>query len=788
MMDFFRRLFLSLLCGLILIAGMAQSKNPAITVSGFVYDAQSGESLIGTTVVTEDSDVKGTVTDNSGFFSLSVILPATLRVSFVGYTPTVVNVSDNSHPIKINIEPAETTLEAVEISAEKFERETFNVSKLNIKQIENIPMLGGKTDIIKAAQLFPGIEATNEGSSLLIVRGGSPGENMYLFDRVPVTYVNHIGGFMSVFNPDIINGLNIYKGGFPAKYGGKLSSIVEITQKEGNKNEYKGSLSVGVTDLSFSVEGPGGLKNSSFIVTGRKTMIDFLFLGATAIAKKLEAQDFSLLYGFHDINAKYSWHPDPKNSFHINIYEGDDYMKHWVDQKYKEDKQKSSLTNIWGNILVSGSWNRVVSPKIFSSNTISYSRYRLKKTLSYKFTTPSDTMSFENQGKSILTDVSLRSDWKYSVCDKWKMEFGLNASYLQHQPNNYFSTVTDILYQEKVNAFETSVYFDNNLKLFSFLDADLGVRLVGYFTDGYYHLAAEPRANINFRLNKDHTLNLSLMRVNQNSHLLFTTGAIMNNEVWVPAGKEIPVAASDQISAGWKGYFAKDMFSAEVNVFYKNQYNLTTYKDGYNNLIGDGNWREKLVSGGRGNSMGVELMFSKNHGDFTGSIGYTLSRTTRQFDELNEGKEYLYEYDRPHSLTLNFNYRLNSKWNFNILWVYQTGAPYTPIIGQQYAPFVLADGTIIYDEVYVYGDRNSARMRDYHRLDLGARYSYINKKGRKAEWNFSVYNAYFRKNAYYYFYSDRHAEDWNPSGYNPTKLYLQWFFPIIPTASYKVYF
>ena len=773
-----------------------------IMMSGFVTDATSGEKLIGAAVVVVDSAnvpskmlSMGTATDINGYFQLTVNVGVNIMVSHLGYEKHFMKVEGTKNKsVNIKLLPLSTSLQEVEISAQTTDisRPKFNTVSISPKDMYKLPSLGGKPDVLKVAHLQPGIEGQNEATSILVVRGGNPGENLYLLDNVPLVYVNHIGGFMSVFNPEMINGMSIYKGGFPSKYGGRLSSIVEITQKQGDKSHLKGSLSVGITELSFSVEGPTKLKNSSFIVTGRKTLCDLYFLGISFVTQQLESQEYSVFYGFHDINGKFSWQPDDKNSFSINVYEGDDYLKYWSDIEDENVHQKHSFTDIWGNILTSATWNRVVSPKVYATNTISYTRYRLNSPSKYSLVSGNDTTVYNKIYGSSVNDVSARSLWKYSVNRLWQIEYGLNASWLRYVPNDYYrkSNIQTVAINEIVNAGEASVFIDNNIHLWNFIDGVIGIRISDFYSNGYNNLTFEPRVNLNFNVIKDNVFNISYMRVSQNTHLLFTQGSITNNEVWVPAGEYAPSSYSDQLSIGWKGDFANGMFSAEIDAYYKKLYNLSTYKEGYVNLEGDSDWRSKIETGGEGTSKGFEFMFKKNEGKFTGFVGYTLSKTKRVYENINNGVEYNYEFDRPHSLSVNLNYVFNKKWSVSATWNYSTGLPYTPAIGKYYVQrFDNETNRTYYDEVMVYGERNSARMRDYHRLDIGAVYSKLTKRGRKAEWTFSIYNVYNRHNPYSYYYSTDELERY---GDMPRATYLRLFqvsfFPILPTASYKVYF
>ena len=740
-----KRLFL--LLGL-LVSLFAQAQQTHI--SGFVSDANDGERIIGANVFLQDR-TKGVATDQKGYFNLAVELPATLCISCIGYEETCLKVDHVDQPLQIQLRPLTETLQSVEVSASRIERRTsFNTLTLNAKSIDQLPTLGSRPDIIKAAQQLPGIEAATEASSLMIVRGGNPGENLYMLDNVPLIYVNHLGGFMSVFNSEMINTMDIYKGGFPARYGGKLSSIVDLTAKKGDPTKLKGSLSAGLTDLAFAVEGPGGLKNSSFIVTGRKTLTEALLYIASQISKEQGGQDYNIAYGFHDINAKYTWAPDAKNSFAFNIYEGDDYMRIWKNKRENGDIERNSIGNIWGNLLISGQWNSAVSSRLFMANTLSFTQYRLKNNMKAYLRNAVDTTDFFVKTSSRVSDVSLRSDWKFFVSNTYTLEYGLQSSYLNYRPNHFTSSFSETNLPDISSVFDNSLYLDNKLKFSTWFNGSIGLRANSFVNKGYHHFAWEPRLNLNFNIGQS-TINLTAMRVTQNAHLMMTPGSIMNNEVWIPADARIKPATSDQASVGWQRGFWQDHISVEIDAYYKLLRDLATYREG---------------------------------------VGYTWSHTTRQFDHINNGKEYVFEYDRPHSVNINVNYQLTERWSLSALWTYQTGLPYTPVIGVQNTPVITPEGDVHFEQTNIYGERNSARMRDYHRLDLAAKFKTKTEKGRKAEWTFSIYNVYCRQNPYYYYYGDKKGDPlyWNQFPDEPQTLWQRSFFPIIPSFSYKVWF
>lgn len=764
-----------------------------IRVSGFVKDAQSKEALIGASVWNVNAK-EGSSTDLQSFFSILIQSPAKIQISYIGYQSQIISIQGKKDTTFSIYLQAGEELEGVVVQA--VPRNTFNVSGLSIQELNTIPSITGKPDVIKALQLLPGIQSQGEGSSNLLVRGGNPGENLYLMDNIPLIYVNHLGGFFSVFNPDIINKVEVYKGGFPPKYGGKLSSVVDITQKQGDQSEIKGNLSIGLSDLSFSIEGPTKLKNSSFIVSGRKTFIDAYF---AAVSTFSDANDFTMLYGFHDINAKFSWQADPKNSFHFNIYQGDDYLSYWNKGKtdIPDHTVKNHQANIWGNFLVSTHWKRIVSPRWFMDNSLSYTRYRLRDVNETHLKPQMEALESKQIFRSSVQDLSLRSNWKYLFLNNWTMDLGMQASYVAHAPNDILavSDPTLSISRESIRALNADIYWNNRIRLFGFIDADIGFRLSDYLTRNYFHFGFEPRISIDFIVGEHHVLNASYMRVNQNSHLIFTTGNLMNKEVWLSSDQTIPTAFSDQFSLGWQGHFAQKSYSAELNIYYKTLSNLATIKEGYTSILGDAYWRSKIETGGKGTAYGLEFLFKKNIGKWKGFAAYTYSRANRQYPNINQGKTYVYEYDRPHTASLGITWEMNKNWTFSLAWIYQTGLAYTPAIERIYVPVTdFGKSEDRFYEVILYGERNSARMRDYHRLDLAANYTYQTKRNRKAIWTFSLYNAYNRQNAYNYYYNNvgnTTSEIYDPAKwgeFKPLALYQITYFPIIPMVSYKLYF
>jgi len=759
-------------------------------IAGFVRDSLTREVLVGAHIV-DSTRMRVVPTDNTGYFSINVQANSRLAVSFVGYKPHIISVKSITDSLFVILLSPDNSIDEVVVTHTK--RHTHSVASLSNLELQQLPSLGAKPDVMKAIQLLPGIQSQNEGSSTILVRGGNPGENLYLFDNIALIYVNHLGGFTSVFNPDIINNINVYKGGFPASYGGKLSSIMDIAQRQGNVNKLKGAYSIGITDASFVLEGPTPIKNSTFIVAGRKTLVDPLL----ALASKISGGgDYILSYGFHDVNGKFTWRPDTQNTLSVNLYQGDDYINWWYYNSSNSGSERARLSNVWGNWLLSARWNRVHSPSLYSTQSLSYVRYRLKNNQNYSNTDPDLKFEFKRNFTSIVQDISHKWDLKAELHENLGVDFGVHTAYLRYNPNNiYISNNPAATSQPTINTLEPSVYSEAKLEFPKILSLRLGARAAGYVSEQYSTFRVEPRANLNINIGENHTLNASYMVTNQFSHLLFTQGEIMSNEVWVPTGDGISPASTQQVSGGWRGFFGKGMWDIEVSAYHKTLSNIATYREGYTSLMGDGNWRNKVETGGEGEAYGVELFVRKTRGKWTGFLGYSWSRSTRKYPNINSGKQYLFDYDRPHNLSLTLNRKISDKMSLSALWVVQSGLPFTPVYGRAYVPSLTRLGNdTYYYEAFIYGERNSERMRFYHRLDLALNYTTQTKYGNKAQWTFAVYNAYNRQNPYSYMFThdtEQHNSRIPQLDYNhaePYSLYQLSFFPILPTISYKVFF
>jgi len=755
-----------------------------INVSGYVRDAVGKEKLIGAHVINVNTK-EGAITDHNGYFSLNANINDSLSISYAGYKSQTIQVNESSQNLFIDLR-MNTYLKEVQVTGI---RDIFQpMTQLKSKDFDNIPTIGAAPDVLKAVQLFPGITAQNEGSSQLIVRGGSPGENLYMIDNIPLIYVNHLGGFYSVFNPDMINSMEIHKDGFPARYGGKLSSIISLSQYEGNAEEFKGNFSIGPMAASLMVEGPALDNKATYMLSARKTLIDGLMaLGTTLSA----GNDFTFAYGFHDFNGKFTYNVNDKHTLSANFYQGDDYINLWAESAstIPNTVGRSRLQTVWGNWLGALQWKYKPNSKLVGENSLSVVRYRLKNNSFYYEDEDSREPTFDNRFQSSLMDNRLQSDWKYFNSNSLTTHFGTQLSYKIHQPNQTNAQTVNTV-NEVIPVLEGALYFDEHLDFWENSSLKVGGRFNYYKNDDYSSFDFVQRGQLAIGVASNQWLLARYTGASQYAHLLYTTGDIGANEIWIPADKEAPASASNQFSLGYKSSFQRNMWQLESNAYYKELSNLTTYKEGIAAVLGDSNWKNKITSGGSGTSMGWEIMLKKSRGKWTGFASYTLSKTEYQFPEINNGIPYVFEYDRTHIFNINLSTKINEKWDFSANWTYQTGLPFTPAIGLRNTPDPF--NPEIERETLIYGERNSDRMRDFHRLDLGFNYHKVTKRGNRAVWSFSIYNAYSRQNPYFNYYHVDNRDDFSLGQLEysdqPMKLYQRSFFPFLPSFSYKVFF
>ncbi|RIH65375.1 TonB-dependent receptor [Mariniphaga sediminis] len=753
---------------------------PKYVLSGNVSDEQTGESLIGATVLVESLRGTGAVSNNYGFYSLS--LPEgeyTILFQFVGYKTKVIPIKLDAHrKLDIELEGASFELSHVEVKSQRADRNITSVNMGNIQmipeQIESIPVIFGEPDVLKTIQLTPGVKPAGEGNSGFHVRGGGIDQNLILLDEAPVYSTSHLLGFFSVFNSDALKNANLLKGSVPAEFGGRASSVLDIQMKEGNLKEYGVSGNLGLISSNLTVEGPLAKDKSSFMLSGRRTYAD-LFLN---FSKDDDIRD-TYLY-FYDLNLKTNYKLNKRNRIYLSGYLGRD------DFGYKNE-----FGFDWGSLTGTLRWNHIFSERLFSNTSLIFSNY------SYNISVRRD---FDVAIRSEIKDLNLKQDFSFYANASNTLKFGANV--VSHTILPGEATVNEgavFIPPENIsrrNALEWAAYISNSQKLSHKLRLYYGVRLALFSNIGpgeFYTFdengelvetievenreffktqgGLEPRISANFLINDQSSLKASYNRMHQFLHLLTNTTTTTPTDLWLPSSNNVKPQISDQVSLGYFRNFSNNTFESSLEVYYKDFKNQIDYKNGAD-LIFNSTVESELVFG-RGWAYGAELMVRRNVGRLHGWLSYTWSKTMRQFDEISNGKPFPARHDRTHDVSLVTMYDITPKLKLSATWVFYTGNAVTFPSGK----YEIDGKTIGY-----YTERNGYRMPDYHRLDLGL--VWLRKKTDKFEssWCFSVYNAYARENAY--FIDFRTKED-NPGETEAVQVSL---FKAIPSVSYRFKF
>lgn len=743
------------------------------TLSGTIKDQQTGETLIGAVLRVEENPSIGVLSNEYGFYSLS--LPKgtyTFKITYVGYDEKKQTITlDNSMVLNWGMETKKVLQEVVISSKRKDDnltKATMGMETLNMKDISKVPVVFGEKDVLKTIQLLPGIKSAGEGNSGFFVRGGAADQNLILLDEAPVYNASHLLGFFSTFNSDAIKDATIIKGNSPAQYGGRLASVLDVKMKEGNNKDYNVAGGIGIISSRLSVEGPIQNEKSSFIVSGRRTYAD-LFLKAT--------EDFkdSKLY-FYDLNAKANYTINDKNRVFLSGYFGRDVLG--FGQNFGID---------WGNKTGTLRWNHILNPKLFSNTSLIYSDY------DYKIGLKAGETNFNIN--SNIKDWNLKQDFSYFLNPKNSMRFGLNV--IQHDitPSTFSGSVNNNEPKEGRKSLETAVYFNNAYKPNEKLTIDYGLRVSAYsilggdtyniydkgvktdsvvLTSGevgktYYNL--EPRISANYRINDVSSLKGGYARNTQHLHLLSNSTASNPTDQWIGNSYNIKPELADQFSLGYSRNFNNDNYEFGAEVYYKNMQNQVDYKD-----VADINSAPDVESEllyGKGRAYGLELLLKKKTGDLTGWIGYTLSKTERQIDGINNNNWYNAKQDRTHDLSVVGIYQLTPRWSLSGVFVYNTGNAVT---------FPTGKYNFNGQTVYQYGSRNGNRMPANHRLDLSATYEKQRKGRYQSSWNFSLYNVYGRENAYSISFQD------DPNDVNKTQAVQTSLFRWVPSVTYNFKF
>ncbi len=752
----------------ILISSQAFSQ-ARFTLSGTVTDLESGEVLIGATLFAKAANA-GAVTNNYGFFSLTLPRTDSLMVviSYIGFEPQVKKiVLDQNIKLNIQLNPGELSLDEVVISAspqnENVEQVQMSVTDIPIKRISEVPVILGETDVLKVVQLLPGVQSGNEGTTGFYVRGGNADQNLVQLDEATVYNPNHLLGLFSTFNSRALNSVTLIKGGFPAQHGGRLSSILDLTMKEGNNRQFHADGGIGYVTSTLTLEGPIKKEKGSFIVSGRRTYIDL-------VIKPFLPKGNHSNYNFYDLNAKMNWKFSDKDRVFLSGFMGRDKAE------YKAAQGINYLIG-FGNTTGTLRWNHVFGPRLFVNTSLIYN--------SYDQDVSAIQDNFFSQAITGIDDINGKIEFQYFPNPSHAIRFG--SHYINHKFVSGGKSESKVAEGQNIKISnipqktfdEFAFYFNDEIKLSDKLSSSLGIRFPGYVANTVSYFRIEPRASVKLTTGKTSSLKAAYTIMNQFMHLVPSSTATIPTDVWVPSTAKTKPQTSQQYALGYFRNFNDNSIETSLEVYYKDMRNQVLFPEG-NQLIENFAVDTALVYG-KGWSYGAELYVKKTSGRVTGWLAYTLSWTFQQFDDLNFGNKFPFRYDRRHVLSVVGAYHLNERWTFSGAFVYNTGSAYTVPVGR----FPAFYGPSLFEGNYfVYEGRNNARMPAYHRLDLSV--SRKNKKivfGREfeSEWILGIYNVYSRLNPYFIYLKVDPASD-KPVGKQVSLL------PIIPSISYNFKF
>lgn len=756
---------------LVFFCGIIQAQEK-FTISGYIRDASTGEELIGANVYIESISAGGSA-NVYGFYSITI--PSgeyTVTYSYMGYETLQVQINLNKN-IRQNSELASEVLtgETIVVTAETADKNVKSVEmsaiEINPIKIEPVPVLLGEQDILKTIQLLPGIKSAGEGNSGFYVRGGGSDQNLILLDEAPVFSASHLLGFFSVFNSDAIKDVKLFKGSAPAEYGGRLSSVLDLKMNEGNSKEYAFSGGVGLISSRLTFQGPIVKDKGSFIISGRRTYAD-LFLKLTEDLTDIQ------LY-FYDLNMKANYRFGMNNRLFLSGYFGRDVF-------YMTGSQGSN----WGNSTFTLRWNHLFSDQLFSNTSLIYSNYDYEIKVG-------DVNRFPDVSAAIR-NYNLKSDFQYFANTQNTLKYGLNLIHYTFIPGEVAASEKNAVNYKKIEdkyALESDVYVSHEWDIISRLKINYGLRysmftvlgpgMVYSFDQGETtdttiyaggdvikrYAELEPRFSLNYLLEASSSFKISYARNRQYIHLLSNSTSGMPVDLWHPSSKIVKPGIAEQVALGYFQNFAGNNYETSIELYYKDLQNQVDYKNGAEVLMNE-KVESQLVFG-KGWAYGVELFIKKKFGKLNGWIGYTWSKSEREFEQINNGNAFPARQDRTHDISVVAMYEPNKKWTFSVSWVYHTGGAVTFPSGK----YIVDEHTVNY-----YTERNGYRMPAYHRLDIGATLHFKNE----SSLNFAIYNVYARRNAYTI--SFRKNEN-DPTKTEAVRMAL---FSIVPSITYNFKF
>ena len=774
---------------IVCLMGKGLNAQEKFTLNGYIKDSLSGETLIGANLSLRSAG-KGIVSNQYGFYSITLNKGVyQLFCSFIGFQTKeiTINLNDNLQQ-NILLLPNSSIINNVTVIGKKRDNniKTAQMGKfeLSISTAKALPAFLGEVDILKTLQLLPGIRNAGEGNAGFYVRGGGPDQNLIMLDDAVVYNTGHLFGFFSIFNSDAIKNVTLIKGGMPAQYGGRLSSVVDIAMKEGNQHKTQIDAGIGLIASRFSIQGPLKKDKASYMISARRTYVDAL---AKPFIKKT-SDYYGSGYYFYDLNAKVNYQFSEKDRIYLSGYFGRDKFN------FNNARRSFSTEIPWGNSTATLRWNHIFNKKLFANTTLVYN--------DYKFSLDGRQNNFRLTLSSGIKDLNAKTDIDYYPSPEHKMKFGVQYTFHTFLPNVVSGSQDSVIFDPnnsaKKYANEYALYIQDDWELSNKLKLNIGLRYsqfqqVGRYT--FYQRDAngnktdssvygagktvktyggfEPRATLRYALNDMESLKASVTRNLQYIHLVTNAGSTLPTDLWVPSTLRVKPQISWQYALGYFRNFKEGMFETSVEAYYKTMENQIEYKEGYTPSLKD---PEEDFVFGKGWSYGTELFINKVKGRFTGWIGYTLSWTWRRFPGLNDGLKYPSRYDRRNDLSVVGSYELNKKWKLSSIFVYGTGnATSLP------ERFYFVSGVLTQE----YSRINAYRMNAYHRLDIAATYTPQPKKIRKytGNWVFSIYNLYSRLNPYFVYYDQEGSAAAGTLKVTAKQVSL---FPIIPSVTWNI--
>ena len=779
----------------------AQTPRARVTVSGHITDKASGETLIGAGVITDGA---GAATNTYGFYTLTIPQGKgiSLKYSYVGYDDVTLTL-DLLRDTTVNVAlKANSELKEAVVSAQResgIMATKMSAIEIPMNMIKNTPVLFGEADVLKTIQLMPGVQSGAEGFSGIYVRGGGPDENLLLLDGISLYNAEHMLGLFSIFQPEAVKKVTLYKGSFPARYGGRTSSIIDVRTNDGNLHETHGTVGVGVLCDKFHLEGPIAKGRTAYSISARG-MHTFLFDGILRAAK------VPANYYFFDMNGKLTHRFSDRDRLFLNAYYGRDIFHFMDEDEYEiaggsnEYRKYDDKTHIrWGNLLTSARWNHVFNGRLFSNATVAFTDYRMR--MGYTTSEKSQDTKYYYKYKfdygSGIRDLTAKIDFDYTPAPRHIIKFGgeyVNHAYIPEtyttveKENDKGQMVTDTTYTNKKEknrlGHEMSVYIEDDFTVGGWLTLNPGVHLAMFLTSGRTYWSPEPRMSAKVDFGKGVSVKAAYSRMAQYVHLLSSAQITLPIDLWVPITKNIRPVTVDQYSLGLY-YNGLPGWEFSVEGYWKDMHNVLEYKDGVSFMASSQSWEDNVVMGD-GRAYGVEVFIQKTIGKTTGWLGYTLAKSDRVFSNglINNGERYPYRYDRRHNISLVVNQQLGKKWDLSAVWTFATGG--TTTIPERESIVMLPDGT--FTQIDYAPHRNNYRLPPSHRLNIGVNY---HKRLRRGEsiWNFGVYNAYNRLNPNFVYYKADTKGNSESSLYTrKAKLKSVTILPIIPSFSYTYNF